>query len=530
MRYSIGLSTLIPIISEKPLPDQPYFPARVEKIILSQDDPDWADNGGWDALGMIKFTPYYSNISSVPNIGAKPLYSNIKHYPLEQEIVYIMQLPDPTVDDPNWSSYYYIDAINLWNHPHHNALPKLNQSSSEESKVSYKEMETGLSKKSPSKITSPKFGNTFVEKSTIKPLLPFEGDIIYEGRWGQSIRMGSTVKDKNIWSTSGNDGDPITIIRNGQQTFKTTDGKKGWIPTTEDINKDESSIYFCSNQLIPINVASKNLRSFGTVLLNNNISVQTLADNPISSVPLEVTSSNNAVTSSTPVTSSNDSLPLPNRIFMENEVEFVFPGENTLGSFQTDGEVEEEDQSAESTQEKYNSTTIMNESSKTKTPTGEYILYSAGKVVGSSPVIFIGGIRVAKIYESKINMLLEAAKKDGIPIKLNSSLRTFDEQLALRKQNVKDKTKVNDEQYLLTATSTAFSPSTGKPGFSNHQNGKAFDFNTINPAVYKWLVKNGIKYSFVRTVGSERWHWEYRENTPQFAFVPKEHETWDKLV
>ncbi len=27
-------------------------------------------------------------------------------------------------------------------------------------------------------------GNTFNERNTINPLLPFEGDIIYEGRWG----------------------------------------------------------------------------------------------------------------------------------------------------------------------------------------------------------------------------------------------------------------------------------------------------------------------------------------------------------
>ena len=41
---------------------------------------------------------------------------------------------------------------------------------------------------------------SFVEKTNIHPLLPFAGDNIYEGRWGNSIRFGSTVP---LTSTSG---------------------------------------------------------------------------------------------------------------------------------------------------------------------------------------------------------------------------------------------------------------------------------------------------------------------------------------
>jgi hypothetical protein len=110
-------------------------------------------------------------------------------------------------------------------------------------------------------------GNTFIERSNIHPLLPFEGDIIYEGRWGNSIRFGSTNKRKiagiipntpNNWSSTGSSGDPIVIIRNGQgiQT------EEGWIPTVEDINNDESSIYFTSTQKIPLNTSSTNYFSY----------------------------------------------------------------------------------------------------------------------------------------------------------------------------------------------------------------------------------------------------------------------------
>jgi hypothetical protein len=44
------------------------------------------------------------------------------------------------------------------------------------------------------------------EENTINihPLLPYEGDMLYEGRFGNSIRFGSTVKNSSIpnpWST-----------------------------------------------------------------------------------------------------------------------------------------------------------------------------------------------------------------------------------------------------------------------------------------------------------------------------------------
>ena len=80
--------------------------------------------------------------------------------------------------------------------------------------------------------------------------MPYEGDMILEGRFGNSIRFGSTnnsqeISNPNAWSDSGNTGDPITIIRNGQSSNL---DEKGWIPTTERINEDATSIYLTSNQ------------------------------------------------------------------------------------------------------------------------------------------------------------------------------------------------------------------------------------------------------------------------------------------
>ena len=94
-------------------------------------------------------------------------------------------------------------------------------------------------------------GKTFIEKDNIRPLLPFEGDVIIEGRWGNSIRFSSTVPNsfvRNSWSLTGNLGDPITIIRNGQFNEPLMASN----PIIEDIERDQSSIYLTSKQSLPL--------------------------------------------------------------------------------------------------------------------------------------------------------------------------------------------------------------------------------------------------------------------------------------
>jgi len=66
----------------------------------------------------------------------------------------------------------------------------------------------------------------------------------------------------NNWSSTGNNGDPITIIRNGQPT---NTSNEGWIPITENIRKDLSSIYLTSyQQLKTFKVASELYQSYTT--------------------------------------------------------------------------------------------------------------------------------------------------------------------------------------------------------------------------------------------------------------------------
>jgi len=238
------------------------FPAKVKNIILDSDNELFSSLGEWASIGAIQFQDLVGNDNRNLAI-AYPLFTNQKIYPLINEMVYIIVLPNNDIDEnQNNGRYYYFNPINLWNNNHHNGYPLLVESSLPESQQKdYRQVDGGSVRKVIDGSTDIKLGNTFKEKLDIKSLLPYEGDIIYEGRWGNSIRFGSTVLRPNIsnlWSTVGEDGDPIIIIRNGQHN----DGRDPWVPQLEDINKDQTSIYLTSNQKIPIEVSSKNYTSY----------------------------------------------------------------------------------------------------------------------------------------------------------------------------------------------------------------------------------------------------------------------------
>jgi LAS superfamily LD-carboxypeptidase LdcB len=167
----------------------------------------------------------------------------------------------------------------------------------------------------------------------------------------------------------------------------------------------------------------------------------------------------------------------------------------------------------------------------TKNDDGNYALYDKGKLIGYEAVKYIDNVRVVESMYDRLMHLKDTALTDGIKLTLAAGLRSWSEQINLRIKNVIDKSKANDIDYLTNASSDKFMPVTGKPGWSNHQDGKAYDFNVTGyPNVYAWLVKNAGIFGFVRTVLSERWHWEYIPGASKFDYVPKTHYTWDGLV
>ena len=237
---------------------QQFLPARVVSI----DQSEKLTNGNIVAeiVNPLATTPNQQKIT------AFPLFANIKTYPLVNEVVFLVS--GPSGDYSSNSSkvkYYYLSTLNIWNSIHVNPTPNPyeNLKPSSQNK-SIAEVEAGSTNKSDEVDTNQfKPGTYFTEKSNIYPLYPFEGDVIYEGRFGNSIRLGSTdiannnntPISLNNWSVSGSNGDPILIFRNGQNPEL-----KGPAQNTivEDINKDLSSIYITSTQQIPLVASSQN--------------------------------------------------------------------------------------------------------------------------------------------------------------------------------------------------------------------------------------------------------------------------------
>ena len=244
---------------------------RVKKIILddTSDSELFKRYGEWSSIGLILYedasNPLPSDDPRYLENFAYPLFPNIKHYPLINELVYVIKLPSPDIqNNTNNLTTYYFPPINNWNSIHHNAIPNnvFDSLLPESQQKDYTQTSTGNVRKVTDGSTEIPLGNTFVEKTDTKSLLPYEGDVIHEGRWGNSMRLGSTVNNARIpnnWSTSGNNGDPLIIIRNGQYD----DGKDPWVPIVEDVNKDKSSIYLTSTQKIPVKTET-NYKSYAS--------------------------------------------------------------------------------------------------------------------------------------------------------------------------------------------------------------------------------------------------------------------------
>ena len=247
---------------------------RVTDIILDENHPLFALYGGWNGIGTA-FIGVIDKSNSDKPLVVKPLYPNFKSFPIINELIFCFQSPTPTLGSQTYSDqYYYINTVNLWNAPNHNASPNPSgtavptsitqdyQSVEAGSVRRVKDGSTEINLNSPSNPSQ----NTFIEKTNIHPLMPFMGDLLYEGRFGNSIRLGSTAKSKseykNSWSTNGKNGDPITIIRNGQPG---NSSNEGWLPITENLKNDLSSLYLTSYQrLSTFSVASENYSSYIT--------------------------------------------------------------------------------------------------------------------------------------------------------------------------------------------------------------------------------------------------------------------------
>lgn len=185
-----------------------------------------------------------------------PLDTNSRKIPVIGEQVYVLVgNSDEASGASNSTKNYYLSTVGIQNNVNHNALPKLTKAEGS-SVPNFGQVSNGIPAQS--STDSPNdLGIGFEEVSNLSQLQPFIGDVIHEGRFGQSIRFGYTPQ-----GTKGNDNrikgvvtepswkstdpkSPITIIRNGAGESR---GYNKFV--IEDINKDDSSIWLGSKQTI----------------------------------------------------------------------------------------------------------------------------------------------------------------------------------------------------------------------------------------------------------------------------------------
>lgn len=222
---NVGISALSPGVSNSSIvsgiaASNVIRAVRVKSIVLNEEHPLFTKVGEWNGLGTIEYqevdNPQVFDVYPV----AKPLNSNVKQFPLINEIVYLLFLPDTNIGDfTSNGTAYYINTVSLWNHPHHNGYPADPNILPDSQQKDYIQTQAGSVRRVTDQSTEINLGRTFVERSNIHPILPFEGDFIQEGRWGNSIRFGSTVNKTAEYSRQI----PINLIEQSIQNFNSGD-------------------------------------------------------------------------------------------------------------------------------------------------------------------------------------------------------------------------------------------------------------------------------------------------------------------
>lgn len=239
--------------------DISFFSAEVKEVIYQDKLPN--------AIYGIRVRAVDNTAKSPDEIDdgtmqvAIPLNYNFVRIPIVGEIVLCLRAPGSYATGIKQSTtLYYLDIVSLQSSVHHNGLPtisskKIQKQTSDSS--TYEESSTGnTNTENPASIDP-----NFTEISTAKPLQHYVGDVIMEGRYGQSIRFSTTPKSGDftvVPKFSGVSGNPITIFRNTTQGIDT---KRINDFVTETFTNEENVLVLASGQNLEFEQASKVLSS-----------------------------------------------------------------------------------------------------------------------------------------------------------------------------------------------------------------------------------------------------------------------------
>lgn len=173
---------------------------------------------------------FLNTSNHVSKVYCKPADLNIKQIPQKGELVLIFKAFDnESFHDKNErEQWYYLNTLSTLNTINNNHHP-------------YLTINENIKNDDENKIVK-----------NIPQRQPYRGDVLFEGRFGNSIRLGNTHKQvsgtefiSRKW-IGQEDGSPIIIL----STYNELDNNNIEF-STEDINTDHSSVYLTSTQNLP---------------------------------------------------------------------------------------------------------------------------------------------------------------------------------------------------------------------------------------------------------------------------------------
>ena len=218
---------------------------EVISVVLKESElPDLKDGSGkdWSKFGSAVVRMVNSE-KDLPlnNIGSvRPLFANSHPYPVRGEYVAVVKFNEQN---------FYINVLNLFDNVNNNISP-------------------GLSGVRPEDIVEEDFiYEHFEPDPEIRNLWPYQGDSILQGRWGNSIRLGSHIIPDSHGDDTEKPDSPNILIRAGQLLDADNFNKSGVVqnlkespkkPVEEDINADGSSVWMTTDQSVKLNRTKSN--------------------------------------------------------------------------------------------------------------------------------------------------------------------------------------------------------------------------------------------------------------------------------
>jgi len=116
--------------------------------------------------------------------------------------------------------------------------------------------------------------------------------------------------------------------------------------------------------------------------------------------------------------------------------------------------------------------------------------YRNGKAVRIR-VTQVGWAEVELETAKAFRKMARAAESAGFSLTIRSGFRSHERQ-----------------KELYRAWRAGWGNKAARPGFSNHESGRALDID-VDGGVLSWLRRNGRRFGFQATVRGEPWHWEF---------------------